>query len=193
MYIAIMLTIALITGCATSKSSVKAKPEYLIGSNPTASPATIEKNLTTSAGSLKLMVVAYPVTEPLIIARANEATTKNMDSPEVAIKTIAGQKVAFTNDKTCFNISLVTTNGIESGQFKHYRAKLEQDSKLSEVVFRNKTGVESVPSFQQLGFPTWTNNSYACSETKVDLTKPFSLHVIPQLEPEGAKISLTWQ
>ena len=167
------------------------------------SPEAIQKDLTRSCavgaeglGTGSIGIGVYPITMPLIVSQESVLGRKNLDSNAEIKRHILDKENSFLKKKTCFNIELHSFRGIESAQFKHWRAKLESSDGLRhELVFRNTNGVESVPKPQTYGagVTNWINNSYACTDKELDFKPSFKVLISPQFGgDEVAACSVEW-
>jgi hypothetical protein len=86
----------------------------------------------------------------------------------------------------------IRTGSIDSSNFNHLVAKVEESNgKLNDIKFDNLNGVSSVATYIGQDVYSWINLSTGCSK-KIELTKGFKIHVIPQLEKHAEKAVLEW-
>lgn len=192
-FIIAIITLVL-TGCATGKSIAPSRSDLLSGSwDKIISASAIERNLLREIGGglsgIQYEVSIYPVTDALIEAQETERAKKSMDSEAELSKVIMQRKSDFSS-VSCFSLTLFAPT-IEEAMFKRYRIKYESTATgLVEMNIRNVKGVESVPTPTQATLP-WLNNSYVCAEKKLDLSKGFSIHIIPKTDWK-TPAKLTW-
>ncbi len=157
---------------------------------------TIQSELTRGYDGLLsqnlFLVNAYFYSDALITAEVNERGKKNLESEAAIQADLREHKSTFSNDKTCFMVT-VETPTIEEAKFKWWKAKLKDASgKLVDVNFANATRIDSIPRYDtSAGNYKWYNTSVACA-TKIDTSKQFSLILIPQVSDKKAA-ELTWE
>lgn len=191
-----ILTCALMALSACAAPSMKASnPNFLTGDSSLSNSQDIKSDLTREDHKQGYyFVTSYPYTEPLIRATEGERSKKNLDRPDQAKTSLDISLKSLSADKTCFMLG-VFTRAIGDGEFKFWKAKVEDsDGKILDASILNVSGVRSVPSSVDAisghGYD-WHNNTTVCS-SKIDLSKPFKLHIIPGFESFPPAV-LAWE
>lgn len=182
----LLISLLFVTACASHSAKTVVNPEYVSG-NPTANAATLRKNLSAAGGPLSYTFSVTLLTEPLLRSEVSELSKKNMETAAEQESKLKEKLTAFLGDKTCFHIQLVSIGSIDTANFNNWKFKVEQSASITEAAARNVSGMHSVPQLftvSALG-STWTNNTYACTSKKMDLSKDFTIHAIPQWENAG--------
>ena len=144
----------------------------------------------------KYKVGAMPFTEAYIRAQETEKGKKRQDTQEQIDANIKSGVKAFAGNDTCFSIWF-STMSIHTAKIEKWSAKIEDSfGNLHSLKFYNvakNTGAHSVPTYSSgdlQGF-SWYNSSTACGP-KIDMTKPFKLHVVPEFDQTFPNSTLAW-
>lgn len=191
------LIMLFISGCsAPAKKDLN--PAHFTGENVVNQKYDeIKKQLTRSDSQYGFWIVeAYPYTKPLIMAQNRETGAKNMDS-ENTINTEIKKSLSLLVEKdTCFMIVIHSSSSIETAQFKHWRAKIvDGQSKSYELSLNANTDIPNMAGVGRADNMRWVNSGLGCVGKSIDLTKGFTLFVIPQLDldyGQAKKAELSW-
>lgn len=195
----LLLLLLLLTGCVSAPSKMIVSQKYISEQILTEKAENIKKALTLGANQMgagySTEVTLYTV--PLIAAQETERGKMNMDSDAKIKKEIAQKTDLLTKNETCFMFSIHTYSPIEKAMFKNWVAKIQDSKKLHEIEFINVTGVNSVPElYQDTWGRDWHNFSFGCAKEKIDMKKPFTVYLIPQIKnnkDQNETTELTWE
>jgi hypothetical protein len=124
-----------------------------------------------------------PITPARIHAQQTELGKRKMD-PQSKIDTeIKADLVAFTQNKSCFLVS-VSTYGAEQAMFRNWTVKFSSAKDgLIELKFSNLKGMGAVPElYKDMNGRNFHNSSVACSEKPLTLTEGFKIFLMPAFD-----------
>lgn len=197
-------------GCISTSGT--SREDYLSGKvKPTSTTRDIKFNLIRLNGSEgHYMATAYPITEPLILKMADEASEKNFDSDTAKSKRLDDLMKKFKNGNNCFNFE-VKASDIRHAKMSLYRAVVEQESLKLDIAYFEKDHKPYLDSAHESNmnaaittaivgrgphlkepYPHKTSD-YGCTSQPVNFAKPFKVYLIPQFDNSNAKrIEFSW-
>lgn len=145
----------------------------------------INESLTTGVNNVMAGYSASvtPITPARIHAQQTELGKRKMD-PQAKIDTeIKADLVAFTQNKSCFLVS-VSTYGAEEAMFRNWTVKFSSAKDgLTELKFSNLRGMNAVPElYKDMNGRNFHNTSVACSEKPLTLTEGFKVFLMPSFD-----------